>query len=266
MNAHRSPLAALAITAILSAPLVVLPVVGPVLAAWLGTRRSGRTAWVVGCLISAIWGGGLYWLSSGTVKVSGTEIALGPLSLLIPVICGGLIAGGLYNMGFRGGIAGTIVLLAGTLLTGYQLRPVIALVKQLEPSSGEPTVHDATCSDHLTKLYTAAQIYSDNWDGMLPPADRWQDALQVTLSDPAASHCPVLGPDGNGYAINAEAAGKRLVEISTAKDMPLFFDSDLPGPNASGGLGDMPTKGRHGGKNNIVYTDGRVVAIRAVGR
>jgi prepilin-type processing-associated H-X9-DG protein len=259
----RSLPSALVATLLLSVPLVALPVVGPVLAAWIGGRRASGNAWFAGLAAALLWGIGLWWVSGQTVKVGGTSVMLGPLSLLIPVICAGFVAGGLFAYGGRPGVrTGLVILTAGLLWSGYQLQPVLTLVKEFRPASAAPSAGDTTCPEHLKQLYNAAMLYSDSWDGMLPPADRWQDALNETLPDARNTHCPALGEAANGYAMNDKLGGARVSDVADAPAQPLFYDSSLPGPNAHDAFASCPNPGRHAGRSNVVYSDGRVEVVR----
>lgn len=265
MNSRaRSFASALTISALLSAPLIVVPIFGPVAATWLGGRRAASRGVVAGYVLALVWGIGIWLLSGQTIGIGGTEITLGPLSLLIPVICGGLVAGGMFALGGRIAVqTGLVFLVAGCLWTGYQLQPVVALVQQLRPAPAIGQADNGSCPGRLKQLYNAAMLYSDSWDGMLPPADRWQDALAETLPDRSLAHCPELGAEGHGYAMNDALSSQKAAELSDASSVPLFYDTSLAGPNAHDAYESLPSPGRHGGANNVVFADGSASSVRS---
>lgn len=257
----RSSRAAIAATLALSIPLIVLPGLGPLLAAWIGGRRARSGAIAGGVVAALIWGAVLAWLSTLEVQIGSTKAGLGPLSLLIPVQCGGFIAGGLFAFGARPAVSvGLVALVAGALWTGNDLRPLFNLLDQFRPAPAPQQSAQGSCEERLKRLYTAALMYSDSWDQMLPPADRWEEALKETLSDAASLDCPALGTGKHGYAMNSEVGGKRVSEIADAAGTPLFYDSTLPPPNAHDNVASLPQPGRHDGRNYIVYLDGSVRA------
>jgi len=253
---------ALAATLLLSIPLVALPVAGPVFASWIGGRRAGANAWFAGLLTALLWGVGIWWVSGQTVKIGGTAVVLGPLSLLIPLVCAGFVAGGLFAIGGRPAVRSGLVILAGGMIwSGVQLRPVLTLLREFQPAPAVPNARDNTCPEHLKQLYNAAMLYSESWDGMLPPPDRWQDALKETLADASYAGCPALGAAAHGYAMNDKLGGARVSDLTGADAEPLFYDSSLPGPNACDAFASLPAPGRHAGRNNVVYSDGHVEVV-----
>ncbi len=255
---------ALLLTLVASVILAPLPIVGHVLAAWLGSRRAGRSALVVGIVAAVLWGAGISLVSGKELSIGGTQVGLGPLSLLLPAICASLLAGSLFAYGGRWPILlGTVLVVAGAVWSGRDLQPVVGLIRQLRPAPARQTTSSASCPEHLEKLYTAAMLYADSWDGKLPPADRWEEALQETVSDRKYLHCPAAGDDGHGYAMNETLGGKSVQEVPSPSSTPLFFDSTLPGPNAHGGLHTLPVPGRHEGTNYAVYADGHSGPIAA---
>jgi len=182
--------------------------------------------------------------------------------LLIPLVCGGFLAGGLFALGGRSAASvGLVVLAAGIIWSAGELQPVVGLIRQLQPVPHVEENSGPACPENLKKLYTAAMLYADSWDGMLPPADRWEDALKETLADPNAVNCPAVSGGSHGYAMNAELGGQRVSDLKDPGSIPLFFDADLPGPNAHGSVRNVPRPGRHAGRNTVIYLDGQTKSL-----
>lgn len=260
----RSIASGLAASLLLSVPLVVVPVIGPLLATWIGARRTGRNAVFIGVVVAVLWGALLYGVSGQELTFGNTKVGLGPLMLLIPSVCGSLLAGGLFAAGGRTPVnVGLVILVGGTIWTASDLKPLVGLIQQLRPERTEVAVTGPSCEENLKKLYTAAMLYSDSWDGMLPPADRWEEALKETLADHSALQCPEAPAGSGGYAMNAALGGKRVSDLEKPETEPLFFDTQLPGPSAHGSLEDAPKPGRHAGKNSVVYADGHTASVTA---
>jgi len=262
---RRSLASALLITLAASVPLVFVPLIGPIAAAWVGGRKAGRGAVTSGCVAAVVWGLILWALSAHEANIGGTQVSLGPLSFLIPATCGGFLAGGLLACGGRTPVTvGIVVVVASAIWSGGYLQRIVGLVNELRP---EPVKQEAiggeSCPEHLQKLYTAAMLYTDSWDGKLPPADKWEDALRETIAKPEYLNCPKAGAAGHGYAMNEALGGQDVSKVSDAASTVLFYDSSLPGPNAHDKVASLPRPGRHDGQNYAVYADGHTAPIAA---
>ncbi len=249
-------------TAVLSVPLALVPIIGPVAASWIGCRGARGGAVVAGLIVAGLWAGALWWVSGQSVNVSGTTVTLGPLAFLIPVVAGGLAAGGLLAQGRRATtVTGVLVLAVGTAWSGYQFGPVWTLVGEFGAQPQAVTNDPGGCPENLKKLYTAARLYADSWDDMLPPADVWMDRLSEYVGDENAMACPAVGDakaGKHGYAMNRALGSKAIGEASNPQETPLYYDSSTLERNANDDVSSLPSPGRHGGKNNSVYLDGHV--------
>jgi hypothetical protein len=82
--------------------------------------------------------------------------------------------------------------------------------------------------DHMLALYKAMGGYAQDWDGRLPPADRWTEAVSGYLSAPPNTpggpksylHGPGDGPTV-GYVYNDLAAGYSLENGKNARNRPI---------------------------------------------
>jgi hypothetical protein len=87
--------------------------------------------------------------------------------------------------------------------------------------------------NHLRALYQAAEEYTQDHQGKLPPADRWVDELEPYVLDRDQFHCPALVGVEYGYAMSDEASGATLGNDWQARGaMLLFFEWPEGGRNA----------------------------------
>lgn len=102
--------------------------------------------------------------------------------------------------------------------------------------------------ENMLAIYTALSLYAKDWDGRLPPADQWTDAVLGYLSAPpnkpggkeAFLHGPGDGEDV-GYVYNNRAAGYNLEPTDDKNDrqkevapnrLVLLIEKTGAGPNA----------------------------------
>ncbi len=84
-----------------------------------------------------------------------------------------------------------------------------------------------TCLRHLQWLVVAMQSYTEDNDGCLPPDQAWVQSVRDAGNLEHLLHCPAdQSENGVGYALNAEATGKRLEGLP--ESLPLFFDAAQP--------------------------------------
>ena len=179
------------------------------------------------------------------------------------------------------GIRGMLTFLAIALLLGYVRSKGLELadaakqigledsgVKKEEPKERQ------TCEENLKSLYTALKLYAQDWDA-LPPSKGWMENSDLVSKVTKNSwlHCPSVsnGSDEKyGYAYNASVAekplklaGKPLDQMPNAANTPLIYDSSALEKSATDANKSLPTPGRHGGKNFILFADGSVKAVAA---
>jgi prepilin-type processing-associated H-X9-DG protein len=131
-------------------------------------------------------------------------------------------------------------------------------------SRSQAQAHDrsqqALCTSSLMELAVAANLYADDHGGTLPRADTWVKDLRQYFKDAEALRCPKAPDLPVAYAMNRALSGRRLADIKNPASTPLFFESDLGGPNPAGGVGDIAPP-RHGRGNNFAFADGHVALI-----
>ena len=120
------------------------------------------------------------------------------------------------------------------------------------------------CTNNLLQVGSAMQMYAADNKGYLPPADRWVDALETKGTNAGIFTCMDV-KTGTGappvmhyYAMNSKYGGKKLEDVRKLGNVPLVYDSTATTTNASDPETSMPSPGRHGGKNNILYASGAV--------
>ena len=134
----------------------------------------------------------------------------------------------------------------------------------------EPT-ENKECPENLKSLYLAFSLYVES-NGSLPPADKWMDNQELTsrIQKDEWLHCPEVSNRKDtkfGYAYNDAVAaksldGKKLAEMPDAARTPLLYDSDNLAKSAHDAFRSLPANGRHAGKNNVLYCDGHINAVR----
>ncbi len=110
---------------------------------------------------------------------------------------------------------------------------------------------------NLHSLFTALQQYAQDYDGVLPPADRWLDAISGYIAVPQGTPGGVAGilqgpgDEGSvGYVYNEEAAGYNLEPKAEKEDrqrglppkyLPLLIERPGAERNAHEKLGTTDT-------------------------
>lgn len=102
-----------------------------------------------------------------------------------------------------------------------------------------------SCRTNLYAITEGIRRYATQHQGMLPPADAWQDETAAILLELEADRswqvggggifqCPAAPDIELGYAINEEIAGKNALHLANHDNIILLFECDLNVPNAAG--------------------------------
>jgi prepilin-type processing-associated H-X9-DG protein len=237
-----------------------------------------KRAWNVALAFVIAWtvltlGGGIYLKP----KVGPILVVEGVLlaAALILAFVGGTLGGKLKAAGASPTIIAAVF--AGLVLLDlrafYQLNAaVVALAGEIGVDKTQTKyVPNANkdCPENLKSLYFAFSQYADG-NGALPPADKWMenDEIASKIQKEEWLHCPQVSNRHDtvyGYAYNDAIAGKqlngkKLNEMPNAASTPLLYDSSNLTKSAHDAFTSLPKPGRHGGKNNVLYCDGHVVA------
>ena len=233
-------------------------------------------------LIAAV----LVWCIGSVLGVLALRNRVGPIIVeegaLLAAAPGVALAGGLLAHGRREKNIGAFIALAACALACADLGAFYSLnhaVVEIASSIGltgtrtkkvEPT-ENKECPENLKSLYLAFSLYVES-NGSLPPADKWMDNQELTsrIQKDEWLHCPEVSNRKDtkfGYAYNDAVAaksldGKKLAEMPDAARTPLLYDSDNLAKSAHDAFRSLPANGRHAGKNNVLYCDGHINAVR----
>jgi prepilin-type processing-associated H-X9-DG protein len=131
-----------------------------------------------------------------------------------------------------------------------------------------PPIHAmarADCLNHLKTMAISFQFYANDHDDRLPPRDEWLTQLEPYTEYPATPHCTVVkDPDLYGYSFNSGLEFARQSTIKAPQSTPLIYDSENLARNASDPFASLPTRGRHGGSNNVCYADGHARSLKVI--
>lgn len=113
----------------------------------------------------------------------------------------------------------------------------------------------SSCQSNLKQIAIGMELYAQDYDGYLPPPERWIDSLgSKYLKSPRILTCPTAGAGDPDYAMNSSLKGKKLKDIKNLEHVVLVFDSQS-GENMHGGPELLLRKPRHEGGDNFVFTD-----------
>jgi len=103
-------------------------------------------------------------------------------------------------------------------------------------------------------------MYANDYDDVLPLANKWMDELDPYLRSETDYHSPKIGDTGSkyGYAFDITVAGKNLVNIPNPATQLMLFDSTDLARNATAPESTIPSPPRYGKSNTLAYADGHV--------
>ena len=125
------------------------------------------------------------------------------------------------------------------------------------------------CPSNLRMLAVAAQLYTQDWEGALPPGDRWADQLLEYAHDARLFRCPHVqhprGWQGSDYGFNSALSSQTVRDLAEPSACPMLFESSTGlAKDGSWNVSDPLTSfiPRHEGKGHIAYADGHVRAVK----
>jgi prepilin-type processing-associated H-X9-DG protein len=126
-----------------------------------------------------------------------------------------------------------------------------------------------TCMTHLKRVGAAMRMYAEDYDGLLPQATYWCDAV-LTYVAPAKDRparlvfqCPSLKDQPNGQAYNAQMGGILTSRIASPSTTAMVFDGQ-GGWNQAGGA-ELVAR-RHNNGLNVLFADGQARWLKSLGR
>jgi prepilin-type processing-associated H-X9-DG protein len=205
----------------------------------------------------------------GQAKTSALAIASLILGLLAVPTCGitvlpAIICGIIALVKISGSqrlLRGTGMAIAGLALSGVYalLLPVLMAILLPAFSQAKTTAQRVVCMTNLRQLSVAMNMYTVDYDGNYPTADKWCDLLvqQAQVAEDLF-RCPTA-PEGTcTYALN-----KNLYQpgAQSVPNMVAIFEAK-PGWNQVGGSGLLTTEYHDGKGCNVGYVDGSVEFVR----
>ena len=151
-------------------------------------------------------------------------------------------------------------LLAIVAVAGALFRPMMARRR------------DQACLRHVRQLDLALMMYTQDYGGLLPPANRWADNLGPYVRNSGVFACPDSDRDplagGNDYGFNSWLDMRPTDEITAPTQAPTLFESNAEfAPDGSANISDPLTSFalRHQGNTvgHLGYADGHVAAAKA---
>lgn len=141
--------------------------------------------------------------------------------------------------------------------------PIMAAILFPVFAQAREKARQTTCLANLKQIGLAAQMYTQDYDGRFPPANKWCDVLSPYSLQPSNFRCPSV-PEGKfGYAMNRKLSRQSLQKLAQPEQTLLVYDSTNLEWNAHDAAQSLPDPPRHGGTvNNAAYADGSARAIR----
>jgi hypothetical protein len=238
-----------------------LPGLGAFAAGWLGARgRSAKQALQSAVAVGLLWSALLFLLGGREWRVGGQTVEIPALkwvgfAYLVAMTGGAFTA----VLGGRLRLAGLILGLLGIGGVTPAVNELLAVGKVANTVLSEKydEARNKTCPDHLKQLYNAMMLYSDSYDGQLPPADRWMDAIKENVPQDEWLHCTEV-KKGFGYAMNSAVGGMRVSAVKNPDRTLILFESTKTERNAHDNGESLPVPGRHMGRSNVVFVNGTV--------
>jgi prepilin-type processing-associated H-X9-DG protein len=147
------------------------------------------------------------------------------------------------------GCAGFFVLLIP--ITAALMFPIFAQARE--------KARQISCLSNLKEQGLAVIMYSQDYDGKLPAADKWMDLATPYIKREEVLHCPSVATGDRslyGYAYNDKMSKANVEKIADPQTTALTYDSSSTGRNAHDAMTSLPPQGRHLRGNNIAYADG----------
>lgn len=132
------------------------------------------------------------------------------------------------------------------------------------------SARSSVCLSNLKNLGLACIMYSSDNDGF-PAKGPWIDEIARYHSTSFVPVCPEIqfapgtAVAGAGFAFDKFLAGAQPASLAEPEKEPLLYETWIVGKSVWGYLTDLPTPGRHGGRNHIVLADGHAKSIPALG-
>ncbi len=154
--------------------------------------------------------------------------------------------------------------------TGGKILPPDADLSKISglPSMGGKAAQ-MTCLSNLKQLGLALMMYTTDYDGRMPPADKWCDLTMPYVKNEEVYKCPSAeGPWS--YAMNYKLSRLNEASIASPAETISLFETmpcrknawdDARGALPGATLANPP---RHNGWNNYAFVDGHAKSLKSV--
>ncbi len=195
-------------------------------------------------------------IASLVVSIVGFAIGLGIVAIILGIIgqnqikasMGRQKGGGLAIAGIVVGCIGTVAFIP--IILGAILYPVF--------DNARMKARDSSCMSNLKQLSLAVSAYTQDYNGKMPIADKWSDAIAPLTNESRVFRCPSARKLDCGFSFNDKLDQVSLEKITIPSNTPLLFD-------AKGGWNSaLPVSSfdaRHQGGYNISFVDGHVTWV-----
>jgi prepilin-type processing-associated H-X9-DG protein len=122
------------------------------------------------------------------------------------------------------------------------------------------TARESTCACSMKMLWLAFDQYTQDYNGKLPPADKWSDAVNPYAKYSSdLFNCPEPKPNTCDFSFSSKLDRKVIKKIPNPTTTPMLFESDGGWNSALPITKAVP---RHFGGYNCCYVDGHVKLIK----
>lgn len=171
----------------------------------------------------------------------------------IAVTLAGLALSILALISYKQGQIGMLMAVCGLILNGLMLMPI--LLQCPDCRHAEAHARRSNCASNLKQVGTALLMYSQDYDGHLPPRGIWNKAVYDASKNRAVLICPEDKSGKPSYAINRALISLDITKIDDTAGIIMLFEC-APGENRVGGV-EM-AEYRHEKTCNAGFADGHV--------
>jgi prepilin-type processing-associated H-X9-DG protein len=156
------------------------------------------------------------------------------------------------------------VVVGSVLLFGLLVVAILGAILFPVFTQAREKARTVSCQSNLKQIALGVMMYTQDYDGRCPLADKWTGQLDPYLKNNQIFRCPSAGigqttppgaPIATDYGYNAALSGFEMAKVKSPASTVLIFESN--GPSA-GGVESLVQPGRHNGGNNFAYVDGHV--------
>lgn len=95
------------------------------------------------------------------------------------------------------------------------------------------------CQSNLRQMALAFMQYTQDYDEVFPPANKWTDVLKPYQKDDKFFHCPIVGQNSHGYAMNWKFSRQPIAAIESPANTVLLYETNILARNQNGDGRDL---------------------------